>query len=42
VTAVSFVIGGKLGSLFEKWAEVVGGVVLIGIGIRILLEHLLG
>lgn len=33
-------LGKKLGSLFEKWAQVVGGLVLIGIGIKILIEHL--
>ena len=41
VTAISFLIGRKLGSVMEKRAEIIGGVVLIGIGLRILLEHLL-
>ena len=41
VTAVSFLVGMKLGSVIEKRAEIVGGAVLIAIGIRILLEHLL-
>lgn len=30
--------GRKLGDLFEKWAETVGGLILIGIGIKILIE----
>jgi putative Mn2+ efflux pump MntP len=34
-------IGKKFGHLFEKKMELVGGIVLIGIGLKILLEHLL-
>lgn len=34
-------IGGKFGALFENKIELIGGIVLIGIGIKILLEHLL-
>jgi len=34
-------IGNKLGHFFEKKIEVIGGLILIGIGLRILLEHLL-
>lgn len=34
-------IGKKFGHLFEKKMEFIGGLVLIGIGIKILLEHLL-
>jgi putative Mn2+ efflux pump MntP len=41
VTAISFLVGMKLGSVIEKRAEIVGGAVLLAIGIRILLEHLL-
>lgn len=33
-------LGSKFGHLFEKQAEVIGGFVLIGIGVKILLEHL--
>ncbi|MBU0936489.1 MAG: manganese efflux pump MntP family protein [Spirochaetes bacterium] len=33
--------GKRLGARFERGAEVLGGVVLIGIGVKILLEHLL-
>lgn len=32
--------GRRIGARFERWAEVAGGVVLIGIGIKILAEHL--
>lgn len=34
-------LGKKLGTLFQKGAQVAGGCVLIGIGIKILWEHLL-
>lgn len=33
-------IGGKFGSIFENKIELIGGLVLIGIGIKILIEHL--
>ena len=33
-------LGRYLGSLLQKWAGVAGGVVLIGIGVKILMEHL--
>jgi putative Mn2+ efflux pump MntP len=36
-----FCFGNKLGQLFEREVRVVGGIVLIIIGIKILLEHLL-
>lgn len=32
--------GKRIGARFERWAEVAGGVALIGIGIKILVEHL--
>lgn len=32
--------GRRIGARFERWAEVAGGVVLIGIGLKILIEHL--
>ena len=34
--------GRRLGGLFRKWAELVGGLVLVGIGAKILMEHILG
>jgi putative Mn2+ efflux pump MntP len=33
-------LGDKVGTVFEKRVEVVGGLILIGIGAKILLEHL--
>jgi len=33
-------LGNRLAERFEEWIEVVGGVILIGIGLRILIEHL--
>lgn len=39
---VGVLAGKKLGCMFEKRAELFGGLVLIGIGLKILLEHLLG
>ena len=49
IAAVTFVlcligvqIGCKTGDCFGKRAQIAGGIVLIGIGVKILLEHLLG
>ncbi|WP_294895358.1 manganese efflux pump, partial [Sulfuricurvum sp. RIFOXYD12_FULL_44_77] len=33
-------VGKKLGSLLESKAEMLGGLILIGLGTKILLEHL--
>jgi len=33
-------LGRRLGTLFQKYASIVGGVVLILIGVKILIEHL--
>jgi putative Mn2+ efflux pump MntP len=33
-------IGDRFGHFFEKKIEIVGGLILIGIGIKILIEHL--
>ena len=40
LSLVGGLLGKKLGTLFEKWAQVAGGIVLIGIGIKILIEHM--
>ncbi|MFC1871213.1 manganese efflux pump MntP family protein [Chloroflexota bacterium] len=40
-TAVGLLLGRKIGGLMGKRAEAIGGLVLIGIGVKILLEHLL-
>ena len=41
VTAVGFPLGRKISRVAGRWAEVIGGTVLIGIGLRILVTHLL-
>ncbi|MDO9548400.1 MAG: manganese efflux pump MntP family protein [Candidatus Marinimicrobia bacterium] len=40
ISSIGLLIGHKLGRYFEKRIEIFGGVVLIGIGIKILIEHL--
>jgi putative Mn2+ efflux pump MntP len=40
VCLAGFAFGRRLGLLFEKWAGTAGGLILIGIGVKILLEHL--
>jgi putative Mn2+ efflux pump MntP len=37
---VAVYVGKKLGSLLESKAEMLGGVILIGLGCKILAEHL--
>ena len=38
---VGFFFGSRLGKVFGKKIEIVGGIILIAIGVRILVEHLL-
>lgn len=33
-------LGGRLRRMFRKWMEVVGGLILLGIGLRVLWDHL--
>lgn len=40
ITATGFYTGRRVGSWLGRWADVLGGLVLIGIGVRILLTHL--
>jgi putative Mn2+ efflux pump MntP len=40
LTMVGIRFGGRIGERFEKWADVAGGLVLIGIGLEILISHL--
>ena len=43
IFAVSFLgtfVGKAVGHIFERWVEVAGGLILIGIGSRILFEHM--
>lgn len=49
IGAVTFVlssgavlVGGRLGCRAGRWAEVMGGLLLVGIGLRILVRHLTG
>ncbi len=42
LSVVGGLAGRRLGALFQKRAELVGGLVLIGIGVKILAEHTLG
>ena len=42
ISAVGVKIGNLFGLRWRKPAEIVGGVILIGIGVKILVEHLLG
>lgn len=37
---VGVIIGSKFGSMFQKKAEIAGGIILIIIGIKVLIEHL--
>ncbi len=41
VSCLGVIIGDRVGSIFEKAAEILGGLILIGIGLKILLEHTL-
>lgn len=40
LTYIGVVLGHRVGTRFQKPAEIVGGLVLIGIGVKVLVEHL--
>ena len=40
VSLIGFEFGRRIGVLLEKWAGIAGGLILIGIGVKILIEHL--
>ena len=46
ITFVCCLIGGRLGqsfgALLGDWAQVLGGVILVGIGLKIFIEHMMG
>jgi putative Mn2+ efflux pump MntP len=42
LSLVGLSLGNKLGQRFGKTMEVIGGVILIGIGLRVLITHLIG
>jgi len=37
---IGVIIGNKFGTRYKKWAELIGGIILVLIGLKILLEHL--
>jgi putative Mn2+ efflux pump MntP len=41
ITAAGFYAGRRIGGWLGRWADAAGGLVLIGIGLRILLTHIL-
>jgi putative Mn2+ efflux pump MntP len=41
-TAVGLLLGSRIGRTLGPWPELVGGLVLLGIGVKILVEHLAG
>ena len=40
LSLIAVVIGNRLGDVLEKYAGILGGIILIGIGTKILIEHL--
>ncbi len=42
LSLVGVLAGKKLGEKFKRWAELAGGIVLIVIGLKIFIEHLIG
>lgn len=42
LSVVGGLVGKRLGALFQRRAELVGGLVLVSIGVKILVEHTLG
>ena len=42
LSVVGGLVGKRLGALFQRRAELVGGLVIIAIGVKILIEHLSG
>jgi len=41
LTALGFAVGRRVGTYIGRWAEIAGAVILLAIGVRILLSHLL-
>ena len=42
VCICGFEFGRRIGHVLQRWAEMAGGLVLIGIGVKILAQHLMG
>jgi manganese efflux pump family protein len=41
ITILGHAIGKRVGALVERWADIAGGIILIAIGVKILLQHIL-
>jgi putative Mn2+ efflux pump MntP len=41
MTMIGMIFGKKLGKVMGKKVEMIGGIILIGIGVKILMEHLI-
>ena len=41
LSALGFIFGHKLGEIFESRIKIVGGLILIGIGLKILIDHII-
>ena len=39
---IGVIAGKKLGERFKRWAVLAGGIALVAIGLKILIEHLIG
>ena len=37
---ISFYLGGRFGNVFKNKAQLVGGIILVGIGLKIFIEHM--
>ena len=40
-TFIGVIVGSRVGIKAGRWAEIIGGIILIGIGIQILLNHMI-
>jgi putative Mn2+ efflux pump MntP len=40
-TFIGVIIGSRVGTKAGRWAEIIGGIILIGIGIQVLLNHII-
>jgi len=41
-TFIGIIVGRRVGTKAGRWAEIIGGIILIGIGIQVLLNHIIG
>ena len=40
ISVIGFRVGKRIGGWLGRWAELFGGIILIGIGVRVLLTHI--